>query len=508
MEWNLSTDVLVIGAGAAGLAAAVSARDHGAAVIVVEENFDIGGHAMLSGGRVQLGGGNALQKKCNITDSADQVFADWTDHGRGDSRYNDRDLVRTFADECVPTFQFLLDNGVTFIEKPIVTPDAATVPRVFVTHEWHIPGEVIAPRRNRNGSGLVRRLAESARNKGAHILLKHEMTQIVRDRGKSARVLGAVVKAGDRDIAIEAKKGIVIATGGHTGNVNFRRMFDPRLTEEYQQAGMPYSLQGADGELAAMDIGASLWATGAQTSEAGAAITKTRHIGCRWGYISLYYETDSPIFPLCKATGLTVTDWQEAILVNQNGQRFWNELDSSYDFIAAAMAYSGDSSKLNGGGPIWAIFDSNAVARQNWKPRPPHVDPDGYFASADTIFELAGRINNPYQKQPMSGTVLQETVNRYNSFVTAGADADFNKPTPLHRIEKPPFHAAWSTPILHDSLTGLRTDTHAQVIDIRGEAIPGLYCAGESQGGFAQHGLGRCLVFGRIAGHHAAQRNS
>jgi succinate dehydrogenase/fumarate reductase flavoprotein subunit len=63
MEWNLSTDVVVIGAGASGLAAAVSARDHGAAVIVVEENFDIGGHAMLSGGRVHLGGGNALQKK-------------------------------------------------------------------------------------------------------------------------------------------------------------------------------------------------------------------------------------------------------------------------------------------------------------------------------------------------------------------------------------------------------------------------------------------------------------
>ena len=99
-------------------------------------------------------------------------------------------------------------------------------------------------------------------------------------------------------------------------------------------------------------------------------------------------------------------------------------------------------------------------------------------------------------------------MNRYNSFVTAGVDADFNKPTPLHKIEKPPFYAAWATPILHDSLTGLRTDTHAQVIDIRGEVIPGLYCAGESQGGFAQHGLGRCLVFGRIAGRHAAQRNS
>src|SRR3954464_365615 len=148
---------------------------------------------MRSGGGVHLGGGHALRQKFNIKDSPDQVYADWPNYARGDSRYNDRDLVRRFADECVPTFQFLLDNGVTFIEKPIVTPDASTVPRVFVTHEWHIPHEVIAPRLNRNGSGLVRRLAESARKKGAQILLKHEMTQIVRDTRKGGKVQGVVV---------------------------------------------------------------------------------------------------------------------------------------------------------------------------------------------------------------------------------------------------------------------------------------------------------------------------
>src|SRR5689334_16140295 len=279
MDWTLSTDVVVIGAGAAGLAAAVSARDHGAAVILVEENYDIGGHAMLSGGRVHLGGGNALQKKFNIKDSPDQIFADWTTSKRGDSRYNDRDLVRAFADECVPTFQFLLDNGVTFIEKPIVTPDASTVPRVFVTHEWHIPSEVIAPHRNRNGSGLVRRLAESARKKGAQILLKHRMTSIVREQPKAGKVLGIVVEADGKTLNIRANKGVIVATGGHTGNVDFRRMFDPRLTEEYQQACMPYVMQDASGEIAGMELGAALWSTGNQTNETGAAMTKTRHIG-------------------------------------------------------------------------------------------------------------------------------------------------------------------------------------------------------------------------------------
>ncbi len=506
MRWDHTADVVIVGAGVAGLAAAVTARDHGASVIAVEENFDIGGRGMLSGGRVSLGGGHALQQKLDMKDNAEQVFLDWVSHEHGDSRYSDRDLVRVFADENVATWNFLIENGVTFIEKPIQSPDAATIPRIFVTHEWHIPSEVVAPRRNRNGSGLVRRLAESARRKGAQILLKHKMTSVVREGRNSGRVLGITVRSGNTTLSFRATKGVILATGGHTGNVNFRRMFDPRLTEEYQQACEPYVSQMADGELAAMDVGASLWATANQTCEVGAAITKTRHIGCRWGYSSLVYEPDSIMFPQAKATGLTVKDWQDLIMVDQYGRRFWNEVDGSFKFFAAAMAYRGDKSKLNGGGPIWAIFDAEAAAREKWDPKPPYVDPDGYFFVADTLPELAARIRNPYQKEPMDGAVLQETVNRYNGFVAEGVDKDFKKPTPMHKFATPPFYAAWSTPILHDALTGLRTNTDAEVIDMRGEVIPGLYCAGESQGGFAQHGLARCLVFGRIAGRHAARR--
>ena len=130
---------------------------------------------------------------------------------------------------------------------------------------------------------------------------------------------------------------------------------------------------------------------------------------------------------------------------------------------------------------------------------------NGYFFSADTLEELARKLTrNVYQKTPMAPAALTGTVTRYNSHVDLGRDPDFSKPTPRYKIQTPPFYAAWSTPILHDSLTGLRTNVTSQVIDTRGQVISGLYCAGESQGGFAQHGLGRCLVFGRIAGRHAA----
>src|SRR3954468_12967076 len=112
INWDQTADVVIIGAGVSGLPAAITARELGASVIIVEENYDIGGRGMLSGGRVQLGGGHALQQKFNIKDNADQVFLDWVNADDAESRYSDRDLVRTYADENGATYQFLLDKGV------------------------------------------------------------------------------------------------------------------------------------------------------------------------------------------------------------------------------------------------------------------------------------------------------------------------------------------------------------------------------------------------------------
>ena len=506
-KWARTVDVLVIGAGVSGLPAAITARDNGASVIVIDANHDIGGRGILSGGRIHLGGGHALQQKLNIKDSADQVFLDWIRHDDADSRYSDRDLVRVFADENVPTYDFLIANGVKMIEKLVGPEQSSTVPRTFLSVEWENPAEVIAPKRQRNGSGIVRALAISARQKGAEILLKHRMTKIIRDSGNGRHVLGVSVTHEGKSFNIRARKGVIIATGGHTGNVDFRRMFDPRLTEEYQQACQPWVVQDASGELAAMEHGAALWATANQTTESAAAITKTRHIGCQWGYSSLVYEPESPMFKFARATGLTVKDWQNVVMVNDRGKRFANELSGDYEFFAAAMAWNGDPQKLNGGGPIWAIFDAEGAKREKWNTAPPNTDPV-YFFSADTLQELAAKIKNPYQKRPMSGDELAQSIARFNGFVDTGKDPDFKRPKPLHKIATPPFYAAWSTPILHDTMTGLRSTVNGEVVDLYGRVIDGLYCAGEAQGGLSQHGLARCMVFGRVAGRHAAKRRA
>ena len=509
VQWDRTADVVVIGAGASGLPAAIMARDRSATVILIDANHDIGGHAMLSGGRVPLGGGTSLQKKYGIVDSADQVYLDHTNHKNREVRYGDRDLVRMWADENVATFEFLIENGVKFVDEKPEVVNGGEVPRLFVAKVYS--DDLSETINGRPGSGLVRPLEKSARAKGVEILLKHRMTKIIRENPTSGRVLGITAVFENKNVNIRARKGVIIATGGHTSNVAFRRMFDPRLTEEYQVAGEPWTKQNADGEMLAMDIGASLWATSNQSNEGGRGVTKTRHIGVRYGYENLRWEPQSPMFAQAGGSGLTVRSFQNLILVNQMGQRFWDEMDNSYAFLSACLGTNGNlgrDGKANGGGPIWAIFDSDAVAREKWDPKPPNVDLNGWFFSADTIGELAGKIKNPYQRHPVSPSVLEQTVNKYNGYVDAGKDSQFGKPGPMYKIQRPPFYAAWSTPILHDTLTGLKINTKCQIIDRNNQVIPGLYACGESTGGFALHGLPRVTVFGRVAGREAASANA
>jgi succinate dehydrogenase/fumarate reductase flavoprotein subunit len=122
-RWTFEADVVIVGSGAAGLPAAIKAVEGGASVIVVETNYDIGGHAIISGGHMALGGGTSAQKKYGIPDSPDTVFSDLTDwsiiqpNGWPDFRYNDRAVMRAFADHCALTYEFLLATGVEFTDK-------------------------------------------------------------------------------------------------------------------------------------------------------------------------------------------------------------------------------------------------------------------------------------------------------------------------------------------------------------------------------------------------------
>ncbi len=499
-----------------------------------------------------LGGGTSAQEKHGIKDSPDLLFQDLTDwvdraaNGFPDYRYNDREIVRAFADSNVPTYEWLLAHGVTFADK---APDERggisvgnSVPREMhtVPLEWPVAhtGKPVDPTKRKtssSGAGLMYPLIEAARRCGVEILLKHKMTAIHRESPRRGRVSGIEVDHCGTGLAIRARRAVIMGTGGSAGNVNFRRMFDPRLTEEYcGLAGMPWSDKDASGEIAAIAVGAALWGLFNQTGEFGYGLTKAGRIGCQYGYQHLDWQPDSAVFDLARASGLAVKDWQNVILVNMLGRRFYDETGQAFtannynhvnpyvpnsylnsknvtynpnNFINAALAGIGDGH--NGGGPIWAIFDSEAAAREKWVLGPPFVDVDrGFFFSADTIGALAEGIRMKYQRVPMPPANLAATVGRYNSFVERGADQDFGKPTPRYKLSKPPFYAAWSTPVVHDTRAGLRINARCEVLDIQGDVIPGLYCGGESAGGFSQHGLARCLCQGLIAGWSAVAESS
>jgi hypothetical protein len=545
LKWIHEADVVVIGAGAAGMTAAIVAREAGASVVVLEAQPHIGGHAITSGGNVPLGGGTPAQKKYGIEDSPDLLFRDLTDwsvvepNGFPDYRYNDREIIRAFADNSVATYEWLVAHGVIFVDK---APDAAggravgnSAPREMhaAVMEWPMvqtgaPAEPGVRTTMSSGNGLMRPLEAAARKAGVEVLLEHRMVGLYRQ--EAGRVTGVAIERGGVRSAFRAHKAVIVATGGSTGNVNYRRMADPRLTEEYcGLAGMPWSDQDASGEIAAVEVGASLWGFYNQTGEFGFNLAKPGLIGCRYGYANLQWMPGSPVFERAGASGLRIRDWQNAIMVNMLGQRFYDEtglaftsndfrsIDSyvSYDYrnatgiryepnnwVNAAMAGIGDGH--NGGGPIWAIFDADAVERENWGVEPPHVDrAGGFFFSAASLGDLARSIAMPHQRVAMPADVLERTVARYNSFVDSGVDADFGKPRPLHKIGRGPFYAAWATPVIHDTRSGLRINGNCQVMDMKGAIIPGLYCGGESAGGFSEHGLARATCQGFIAGRHA-----
>src|SRR5947209_2929838 len=477
-HWDKQADIVVVGAGAAGLPAAIEASENGASVILMDANFDIGGHGMVSGGNVALGGGTSRQKKYGVEDSADLLFADLTDwsvvepNGFPDYRYNDKEVIRAFADNSAPTFEWLVAHGVIFVEKAPDNLGAGATGNSALRENHAAPmgwtlmqtGKPVDPTEattRSSGVGLVRPLEAAARKANVQILLQHKMSSLIRQTSSSGKILGIKATHEGKTLNIAARKAVILATGGSSGNVNFRRMFDVRLTDVLQVAGEPWTFQDGSGELAAMAIGASLWGFANQILENGDNIRTKRALATKYNYMT--WDLESPIFPLVRATGLNVKDWQDLILVNQVGKRFYDETKgdypqgnvyneinpytrnnyrnnesikynpTKYNFFNAAVAMNEYSEPPDySAGPVWAIFDADAAERAKWKLTPPYVDIDGYFFSAKTLRELAAAINNPYQAKPMDGATLQATVERYNSFVDAGADLDFGKPIPRY----------------------------------------------------------------------------
>jgi hypothetical protein len=180
---------------------------------------------------------------------------------------------------------------------------------------------------------------------------------------------------------------------------------------------------------------------------------------------------------------------------------------SKYNGVDAALQINeGSSAPSYYAGASWAIFDQGTVDRAGINIGHPFTsDTNGCFFSADTIEELAQKVmgngDNGGNFQTMPLTHLAETVSKWNSYVDAGSDPEFNRgpDAPMHKIETAPFYAAVLAVQWHDSYGGLMTNGKSEVLDTNGQPIPGLYAGGEVAGGSTVHGLGRAISQGYIA---------
>jgi hypothetical protein len=541
--WDAEADVVIAGGGITGLVAAIRARDLGASVIVVEANYACGGHSITSGGHVHLGGGTALQKKLGVNDSPELYYLDHTAPFATRNSRNIREIVWASAVNMPPAWDLLIENGWKHLDESTyrIQNDDDSIPRTITTDcdGWYDVDPIGGGDARDRGSGpgglgLTRPLEASARTKGVQFYMNHHMDRIFRaadgnvvglEASYTPKILpGSSTPLVDFDrflegnvdstetIRVKAKKAVVVTTGGSSSNWEFHSFIDPRYGPEHAEGvgGDPFSFQDGSGEIACIDVGATLGGT-----EIGVCPSKARTIGNQYGYRYATFSSASAVWPLIRAYGLSIEargSQDGLIYVNMLGERFWREdapttmgigTDAYWDALMASVIVTENGETKRYGGPVWAIFDDDWRAAREWNVSGlPDVDiEEGYFYSANTLSELAGKIVNKYYEQhKMPPANLEATVARYNGFVDAGVDEDWERPNPQYKIQTPPFYAAWCPNAYHDCVVGILSNEKFQVLDAHRKVIPHLYVGGEAGTGNGTHGHGKVISTGYAIG--------
>ena len=328
----------------------------------------------------------------------------------------------------------------------------------------------------RAGNGLIRPLEAAARKAGVEILLEHRMTAIHRETPKSGRVARHRRRPQRRDAQHPRAQG---------GDRRHRRLDRQRQLPPHVRSAPDrgilrprrHAVVGPGRQRRARRDGGRRLAVGrcstrpansapASPSRAPSAAS-TAIVNLRW--IRAARCSTRPA-----RSGSAVADWQDVILVNMLGRRFYDETGGQFtannykaiDPYAPGSYLNAKNHQIQseqfhqrGAGrhrrrPQWRRPDLGDLRRRRGRAREMEsarrrtsTSPPDFFFSADTLAELARKIEMKYQRVPMPPQNLAATVARYNAFVDAGKDADFGKPKPLYKIAKPPFYAAWATPV-------------------------------------------------------------
>ncbi|HEX7783008.1 MAG TPA: FAD-dependent oxidoreductase [Sphingobium sp.] len=451
-------DVIVIGAGGAGLAAASAASAQGASVLLVEAGKNTGGSTALSGG-VFYAAGTSLQREAGIEgDTPDAVFQYYMTL----NQYKlEPALVRKLCDDSPAAFEWLRSIGVEFRVEDLYMSGVDKVRR--------------GHRAAGGGAAIAEGLEGSFSGRSVDIALDTRVEKLLIEAGS---VRGIVVDG--QPITADAT---IMATGGFGAN-------PAMLADIYPDAAR-------HGELH--------WYIGANTCR-GDGIVMAQAAGGQLSTANRGLLLLTPGF--AKDLESYLPGW--LMMVNGLGRRFVDET-IEYSVLAAILNEQKDQT-------AFGIFDEAArLSSRTTTYRPaPNWSADrleefvsaGTLARADTISALADQMSIP-------AATLQTSVERYNNCTDAEKDEDFFKSSDfLRRIDTPPYYAARiRAAVVCWTGTGLRIDTQARVLDAADRPIPGLYAAGETTGGmfgecYASGGasIGNAVVYGLTAGRNAAPK--
>ncbi|NLM42961.1 MAG: flavocytochrome c [Clostridiales bacterium] len=450
-------DVVVVGAGGAGLAAAVSAHQNGATVLVLEKAPMVGGNTIISGAAY-----NAVdpkrQQPQGIEDSIEKHYIQTYEGG---DRLAKPDLVRILVEKAYPALEWLESLGMRFKDE-IFTVLGALWPRS------HTPEKPL-------GTGYIDTYMDyiNKHSDEIEIMLKTKAVELIVENG---RVTGVEAENQEGTVLAKANNGVILATGGFSANVQARNYYNkmwPDLTN-LKTTNRP-EITG-DGIWMAEKIGANL-------------------IGME--HIQLLPMGDPETGSL---SGNIEHSVENRIFVNKQGNRFVDE-GARRDVMTKALFEQEDCF-------MWVIVDKHCYptgdTKNNFNETIDQLVEEGRAFKADTLEDLAVQIG-------VDPTNLVKSVEAFNMAVEGKIEDPFGRTLFQHKIDTPPFYAGARVPTVHHTMGGVEINTKAQVLDKNGNVIPGLYAAGEVTGGI--HGSNRLggnavadtVVFGRIAGESAAK---
>lgn len=455
MQDEYTFDVVVVGAGGAGLSAAVEAAQSGAKVAVLEKTVFPGGNTLVSGGGLNVPG-TEQQKAQGIEDSV-ELFTE--DTLKGGDNENDPELVKVMAENALDAANWLIDEmGVELMPDRLQQFGGHSVPRAII------------PQGNK-GTELINKLEAKAKELGVEFFMETEGKTIIEENGAAK---GIVAESKGKEVKFNADKGVILATGGFGADVEMRKKYNDHYDEKYKTTCTNAST--GDGIKMAEAIGANL---------------------VDMEYIQVY-PTCSPVTGIISYVANSRFDG--AILVNQEGNRFVDEMGRR-DVISKGIVEQTDSvAYLIWGQEVESVGNMVQVHSKEYET----MEKDGVIFKANTIEEAA-------EHYGISPEALTATIEKFNGFVADGKDGDFNKGGTLRTIKEGPFYIQKVTPSTHHTMGGIDINTEAQVLNKEGKAIENLYAAGEVVGDI--HGTNRLggnaitdiIVFGRIAGQNVVK---